>query len=182
MPLTAGERAALLLRARAAAGKALGLPAAVPAPLPSGRILEPGAVHITWKREGRPRGTAGSVEPHASLVAAAEIEAVTALLKDPRFPPCSPRDFPRLTLEISVIGPLEEVSPPSGLEIGRHGVAIRKGARRSYLLPEAPLAWGWGAEQLLEQLCLKAGLPGNGWRDGAAAVYRFEAETFGDRT
>ena len=180
--LSPEERSALLSRARAAAGRALGLSQTRPLPLAPERLREPGAVHVAWKREGRLRGTAGSVETHACLVEAAEAEAVVALLKDPRFPPCSQRDFPRVTLEISVIGPLEAVTAPSEIEIGRHGVAIRKGARRSYLLPEAPLAWGWDAERLLEQLCLKAGLPGTGWREGAAAVYRFEAETFDDRT
>ncbi len=114
---------------------------------------------------------------------AGEVErcAVAALLQDPRFPPSTARDYPRLTVEIAVLGPLEPILSPDDVEIGRHGLSVEKGSRRAVLLPAAPLEWNWDAVQLLEQLCLKAGLPAGAWKDGRdVKLYRFEADVFGD--
>ena len=106
---------------------------------------------------------------------------MAALLQDPRFPPSTPRDYPRLALEIAVLGPLEPVPGPEAVEIGRHGLSIEKGSRRCVLLPSVPLEWRWDAGQFLEQLCLKAGLPGDAWSGGRdVSLYRFEADVFGD--
>jgi AMMECR1 domain-containing protein len=41
------------------------------------------------------------------------------------------------------------------------------------LLPKVATERGWGRRELLENTCLKAGLPADGWK-GQAAVYRFE--------
>ncbi len=179
--LTQEERTTLLVHARDAAHRALGI-RGHEAPPPAGeQLLEPGACFVTWKRDGRLRGCIGSVEARRPLVRDVEENAVAALLKDPRFPPSTPRDYPRLSLEISVLGPLEEVNPPAGIEIGRHGLSIEKGNRRGILLPQVPVEWKWDVLQFLEQLCLKAGLPPSAWQEGSGArVYRFEAEVFGE--
>jgi uncharacterized protein (TIGR00296 family) len=114
---------------------------------------------------------------------ATEVErcAVAALLQDPRFSPSTARDYPRLGVEIAVLGSLEPVGGPESVEVGRHGLAVEKGNRRSLLLPSAPLEWHWSAVQFLEQLCLKAGLPADAWAGARdLELYRFEAEVFGD--
>jgi AmmeMemoRadiSam system protein A len=178
--LGASERAELLERARRAAAEALSLASAVAPAEPSGLLAEPGAAFVTWRRDGKLRGCIGSVEPVRPLAVDVERNAVAALLHDPRFAPTTGRDFPRLTLEISVLSPRERIASPDELEIGVHGVYVEKGARRGLLLPQVAPEWGWAAEELLEQVCLKAGLPGEAWRRPDVALSRFAAEVFGD--
>ncbi len=178
------EKADLLKRARHAAARALGLPEARRVlPPAEGRLAEAGAAFVTWKKDGRLRGCIGTVEPWRPLADDVEENAVTALLHDPRFAPAQPRDLPRLTLEISVMTPLEEVTEPlAQIEIGVHGVVARKGQRSGLLLPQVAPEWGWDVPALLSQVCLKAGLPDDAWRSGSppATIYRFSADVFGE--
>lgn len=182
--LSDAERAELLKRARHAAARALGLPEArKDLPPAAGRLAEPGAAFVTWKRDGRLRGCIGSVEPWRPLAEDVEKNAVAALLRDPRFAPAQPRDLPKLSVDLSVMTPLEEVSEPlAGIDIGVHGVVVRKGSRSGLLLPQVAPEWGWDVPTLLAQVCLKAGLPEDAWRTGnpPATVYRFRAEVFGE--
>jgi hypothetical protein len=143
--------------------------------------VERGAAFVTWKREGRLRGCIGSVEPLRPLFEDVESNAVSALLHDPRFPPCNPRDFHRLSLEISVLGPRELILTAAEIEIGIHGLHVEKGRRRGLLLPQVAPEWGWEPAEFLEQVCLKAGLPGDAWRGkDPPTLYRFSAEVFGE--
>ena len=182
--LSETERAELLKRARHAAARALGLPEGKrDLPPAGGQLSEPGAAFVTWKKDGRLRGCIGSVEPWRPLAEDVEKNAVAALLRDPRFAPAQPRDLPALRIDLSVMTPLEEVTDPlAQLEIGVHGVVVRKGQRSGLLLPQVASEWGWDVPTLLAQTCLKAGLPEDAWRTGnpPAAVYRFRAEVFGE--
>ncbi len=182
--LAAVEKAELLKRARHAAARALGLPEGKKdLPPPGGRLAEPGAAFVTWKKEGRLRGCVGSVEPWRGLAEDVEKNAVAALLHDPRFAPAQPRDLSKLSIDISVLTPLEEVAEPLvRIELGVHGVVAQKGSRSGLLLPQVAPEWGWDVPTLLAQVCLKAGLGEDAWRSGnpPATIYRFSAEVFGE--
>jgi AmmeMemoRadiSam system protein A len=101
--------------------------------------------------------------------------------EDPRFPPLTPTELPDVSLEISVLGPIEAIDPadPDAVTIGRHGLIVEQGRRRGLLLPQVAAEWGWTREQFLRQTCHKAGLPPDAWQHGAS-VYRFDAEVFGE--
>jgi AMMECR1 domain-containing protein len=47
------------------------------------------------------------------------------------------------------------------------------------LLPQVPVEQGWDRITFLEQTCRKAGLPADGWKNGAT-IETFTAEVFGD--
>lgn len=181
--LTSDERAELLSRARSAAAVALEV-LGVPGPakfLPAtGRLAEPGATFVTWRREARLRGCVGSLEPYRPLAEDVELNSVAALTQDPRFPPSTSRDFPLLHVEISVLAPREKILGPSELEIGTHGLYVAKGKRRGLLLPQVAPEWDWTAPEFLEQVCLKAGLPVDAWKDPAVSLFRFAAQVFGE--
>jgi len=183
VPLLETERAELLARARSAGAVALGLPVpSAPLAEPSGRLAEPGMCFVTWKRDGRLRGCIGSIEPVRSLFQDVEANAVSALLSDPRFPPATAKEFPRYRAEISVLSPFLPAADPMAIEIGVHGLLVEKGRRRGLLLPQVAVEWKWDVETFLRQVCLKAGLPGEAWREGSppATVSTFMAEVFGE--
>ncbi|MDZ7815517.1 MAG: AMMECR1 domain-containing protein [Planctomycetota bacterium] len=85
------------------------------------------------------------------------------------------------SVEISVLSPLEERSGElDEIEVGRHGLLLRKGLRSGLLLPQVPVEQNWDREEFLNHLCLKAGLPPNSHKDSEAHLFRFSAEVFGE--
>jgi AmmeMemoRadiSam system protein A len=176
--LTAEQQTHLLALARASVvaqvrGGARVEPAAMPLPDASG-------VFVTIKERGELRGCLGTLQNRAGLAAEVIRCAADSASEDPRFPPVTPDELPDLSLEISVLGPLEAIEPrPGAFTIGVHGLVVEEGLRRGLLLPQVATEWGWDAEQFLRQTCVKAGLPPDAWRHGAR-VFRFAAEVFGD--
>jgi AmmeMemoRadiSam system protein A len=177
--LTEAQKSALLRTARAAvtshlSGRDPQLPVAPTMPDASG-------VFVTIKRRGELRGCLGTLQPDAALTQEVARCARDSATRDPRFHPVSPDELNELSLEISVLGPLEPIDPgdEQAFEIGRHGLLVEEGERRGLLLPQVASEWGWTREQFLAQTSRKAGLPEDAWRRGAR-VYRFDAEVFGE--
>lgn len=143
----------------------------------------PGAsgVFVTLKRRGELRGCLGTLDGRGGLAADVARCAADSASRDPRFPPVGPDEVRELTIEISVLGPLERIDPAGDgtIELGRHGLVVEDGSRRGLLLPQVATERGWTIEDLLRQTCRKASLPADAWRHGAA-VFRFEAEVFGE--
>jgi AmmeMemoRadiSam system protein A len=150
-------------------------------PATAGDFPEASGAFVTLKREGRLRGCIGTLECRRSLAEEVARVAVSAAREDPRFAPLTAEELDGLDVEVSVLGPLEEIDPrdPAAIEIGRHGLVVEQGYRRGLLLPQVATEWEWDRETFLDQTCVKAGLPPAAWRQGAK-VYRFAAEVFGD--
>lgn len=178
---TDAQQRALVGIARAAV--TLAITGARTDPAPAGAV-EPfpdaSGAFVTLKREGHLRGCIGTLECKRPLAEEVARVAVSAAREDPRFNPLRPAELDGLDIEVSVLGPLEEIDPrdTGAIEIGRHGLIVELGVRRGLLLPQVATEWGWDREQFLSQTCVKAGLPPDGWRQGAK-VYRFAAEVFG---
>jgi AmmeMemoRadiSam system protein A len=137
-------------------------------------------VFVTIKRRGALRGCLGTLQNRRGLAAEVVRCAIDSAHEDPRFAPVTADELAELTLEISVLGPLEEIEPRAdAFTIGQHGLVVEQGFHRGLLLPQVATEWGWTAEQFLEQTCVKAGLPRDAWQRGAR-LYRFAAEVFGD--
>ena len=58
--------------------------------------------------------------------------------------------------------------------IGKHGVQIGRGRARGLLLPSVALDYGLDARAFLQQVCLKAGLPKDAWKDDDTSLLVFE--------
>lgn len=165
--LDTGEQRTLLGLARAAIERFL---ATQTAPLVRGlpRVLRrPQGVFVTLTRRGELRGCIGHTTPDLPLGQAVGAMALQAAFNDPRFPPLQAAELGALEIAVSLLSPLERVSGPDAIVLGRDGVAIRKQGRSALFLPEVALEQRWSKEQLLDQLSLKAGLPAGAWRQGA---------------
>ena len=138
-------------------------------------------VFVTLKRRGELRGCIGTLQLRGSLAGEVARCARESATEDPRFPPMSAAELPETSIELSVLGPLEEIDPRAegAIVIGRHGLVAEQGSRRGLLLPQVAVEWGWTPEQFLRQTCHKAGLPLDAWQHGAR-IYRFDAEVFGE--
>jgi AmmeMemoRadiSam system protein A len=142
-------------------------------------LSRPSPAFVTLRCGDELRGCIGHLEADRPLADVVARAAVAAATEDPRFPPVTAAELDELAVEISVLGPMQLVSDPMTIEVGRHGLVVHAGARRGLLLPQVASEWGWDRETFLEQLCVKAGLPRGAWR--TAELFIFEAEVFGDQ-
>ena len=62
------------------------------------------------------------------------------------------------------------------MTIGKHGLLISRGHARGLLLPGVAVEHGFDARAFLEQVCLKAGLPTDAWKEDDTKLQRFEGE------
>lgn len=177
-PLTPEARRALLELARRtieASVRRQPLPA-VPTAVPE--IAQPRGAFVTIERDHRLRGCIGYTQPVGSLAETVQQAAVGAALHDPRFKPVEPSELDHLDLEISVLSPPLPVTDPSRIQVGTHGLIIRKGRLSGLLLPQVATEYGWDRRTFLEETCRKAGLPPTAWQDPDVKIYLFTAEVF----
>lgn len=130
----------------------------------------------SWEA-GDLRGCIGQIEADAPLFAAVQDAAIKAATADPRFYPVTAAELDNLVIEISVLSPFRPVDSLDDIIIGQDGLFISGNRRRGLLLPEVPLAYGWGKEMFIRALCQKAGLPADAWPD-RARLYAFTTESF----
>jgi uncharacterized protein (TIGR00296 family) len=91
-----------------------------------------------------------------------------------------PEELPKLSLEISVMGPIERVKDVTEIEVGRDGLIISLGRNAGLLLPQVASEYGWDRETFLSQTCTKAGLPLAAWHAKEVRIEKFSAEVFGE--
>lgn len=175
------SRRALLVLARAAIADAVGAP---PAPHSFDESLpvwaERRGVFVTLSMRARLRGCIGRVEPDAPVRVLVPEMARAAAVSDPRFPVLRAHEMPSIEIEISLLSPLELITDPAAVEVGRHGLLVAARGRRGLLLPQVPLQYGWSREEFLSETCLKAGLEAQAWRSDRIALHVFTAEVFGE--
>ena len=139
-----------------------------------------GAFVSLHDRGGDLRGCIGSIVPVAPLCQAVVSSAVNAAFRDPRFDPLTKDELGNIELEISVMGPIEEVRDTAEIEVGRDGLIITKGRNSGLLLPQVATDFGWDLETFLSHTCTKAGLPPDAWRSPDCRIERFSAEVFSE--
>ncbi len=147
--------------------------------IPEGKLTEPGAAFVTLEKQHNLRGCIGYTEPIKSLHECVSDCAISAAFRDPRFPPLAPEEYPDITVEISVLTPLEPVDDVSEIVVGRDGLMISLHGRRGLLLPQVATENGWDREEFLANTCRKAGLPENAWKEGAK-IEKFSAFIFSE--
>jgi AmmeMemoRadiSam system protein A len=106
--------------------------------------------------------------------------AAYAALEDRRFQPVRESELGSLEYEISVLSPLRKVEDINQIHVGEHGLLIRKGDYEGVLLPQVPTEEGWNRDTFLQQVCVKAGLPQQAWKDEDADLFMFTALVFGE--
>ncbi len=144
----------------------------------SERLNAPGAAFVTLTEEGQLRGCIGYTEARVPLYRTVQECAVASATEDPRFLPVTSGELGSLRIEISVLTPLVPIRSDD-VEVGVHGLMVKRGARRGLLLPQVPAEYGWDRETFLAQVCVKAGLPRDAWRKGAE-LFSFTAEVFAE--
>jgi hypothetical protein len=145
----------------------------------SPRLQFPQGVFVTLKEHGKLRGCIGRLIGDFPVGLTTAWMAVQAGENDSRFPPVTLKELAALEIEISVMTPLKPISRPADIVLGRDGVVIAKSGRSAVFLPQVATEQGWSLAEMLDQLCLKAGLPLDAWKSGAQFKV-FQADVFSE--
>jgi hypothetical protein len=135
---------------------------------------------VTIHKNGALRGCIGHVVGDLPLSEVIPQMAVAAATQDPRFPRVLPSEVAELELEMSVLTPPRPVKDPEAVEVGRHGLIVRRGINSGLLLPQVATQQGWNREQFLAYTCIKAGLRPDAFRMAGTVIESFEAQVFSE--
>jgi uncharacterized protein (TIGR00296 family) len=143
-------------------------------------------VFVTLNKYENLRGCIGYPYPIFKLEDAIVDAAISAALNDPRFPPVTLDEFKDVTIELTILTTPQvlKVEPeklPEQIEIGKHGLIVKRGIYQGLLLPQVATENNWSAEEFLCQTCWKAGLPQDAWLLEDTEVSTFEGQIFKEK-
>ncbi len=137
---------------------------------------------VTLGEHGQLRGCIGNIIGQEPLYLTIRDMAVEAATGDPRFASVELPELKDIEIEISVLSPLKRISSTDEIELGKHGVVIKRGYSSGVFLPQVATETGWTKEEFLSNLCAhKAGLPADAWKDKDTEIYIFSAEVFSEK-
>lgn len=133
-------------------------------------LSAPGASFVTLTIGGELRGCIGTLSAHRPLGEDVAAHGAAAAFEDPRFAPLTAAEYPRVRVEVSVLGEprelpvTDEADALRKLRPGRDGVILTRGRLRATFLPQV-----WeelpDPREFLRHLKQKAGLPADLWDD-----------------
>ena len=105
--------------------------------LPGEMTTEQAGTFVSIHKYGELRGCMGTIGPTRSCIAD-EIasNAVSAAMRDPRFPPIQPDELEWLEINVDVLGEPEDIDSIDELDVKRYGVIVTSGGKRGLLLPD----------------------------------------------
>ena len=145
-------------------------------PETNGILNESAGVFVSVYVDNELRGCIGSFVTEGTLNDQVQSLAVSAAC-DRRFDNITPKDLDNMELEISVLSPLKKIESPEEIELGKHGIYIKKGYNTGTFLPQVAQKTGWNLSEFLGHCSRdKAGLGWDGWK--SADLFTYEAYVF----
>lgn len=145
----------------------------------SEQLKTPCGAFVTLHKKKQLRGCIGRFGESEPLYQVVQQMAISAATQDYRFEPVSPDELKQIEIEISVLSPLKKIESIDEIELGRHGIWIKKGYRSGTFLPQVATETGWSKEEFLGYCSRdKAGIGWDGWK--SADLYTYEANVFSE--
>lgn len=135
-------------------------------------FMKPLGAFVTLRINGNLRGCIGRFVSSDPLWKVVLESSQSSAFDDPRFSRLTRDEFPKVDLEITVLGPMRKIESIKEIELGRHGIYIRKDYRSGTMLPQVATENKWTVEQFLGYTSRdKAGLGWDGWKNADIFVY-----------
>lgn len=142
-------------------------------------LLDKLGAFVSIYRHGDLRGCVGRFMPSDPLYLTVQSMAKAAAFNDSRFSPLKKEEIDEISIEISVLSPLKKIDDINEIELGRHGVYLKKGYSSGTFLPQVARDRNWTITDFLGHIARdKAGLGWTGWKE--AEIYIYEAFVFGE--
>ena len=136
-------------------------------------------IFVSLRTNNQLRGCFGTPFPTQSLEESVQEFASMATTEDSRFSPITPEEFPGLKIEVSILSSPKPTQADQ-IQLGVHGLMVRKEERAALFLPQTPIQKKWSLKRFLEKICLKAELPKDAWKK-EASLYTFKTQVFTQR-
>jgi hypothetical protein len=145
-------------------------------------LLKKMGAFVTLREHEELRGCIGNLIGDKPLYLTIRDMAIEAAVGDPRFSPVQLTELEKIDIEISVLSPLERIDSADKIQLGVHGVLVKRGFNSGVFLPQVATETGWTKEEFLSNLCAhKAGLAPDAWKDKSTELYLFSAEVFSEK-
>lgn len=134
---------------------------------------------VTLYKKGELRGCIGHIESDNPLYKTIPSLTISSATKDHRFKSVNQDELNEIEIEISVLTPMKKISSIDQIEIGRHGIYIKKGYQTGTFLPQVASDTDWSVEEFLGKCARdKAHIGWDGWKD--ADLFTYEALKFSE--
>jgi AmmeMemoRadiSam system protein A len=137
-------------------------------------------VFVTITKRGELRGCIGYILPVREFEELVVDAAVSAAIRDPRFDPLTEDEVGEIEIEVSVLSEPKRIENVSEVEVGKHGLIVRRGPFQGLLLPQVATEYNWDKLTFIRQTCIKAGLSPDEWKKEGTEIYTFTAEVFSE--
>ncbi len=137
-------------------------------------------VFVSLHKDGDLRGCIGFLRGYKSVVASVVEMANSAAFQDTRFSPVRESELQSIKIEISILSEMLPVLDTSQIKVGQDGLYIQHPHGSGLLLPQVPVEWNWDLPTFLKQICRKAGLHYEAWKDKGAQLFSFTADVFSE--
>jgi len=145
----------------------------------SSNIKEHCGAFVSLYKDKRLRGCIGRFKVEEPLYRIVQQMTIASATQDYRFPRVNETEIENLDIEISVLTPMRRISSIDEIEMGKHGIYIKKGSASGTFLPQVGSQTGWTKEEYLGHCAKdKARIGWDGWKD--AEIYIYEALVFGE--
>jgi AmmeMemoRadiSam system protein B/AmmeMemoRadiSam system protein A len=143
----------------------------------SPNLLAQAGAFVTLKIDGNLRGCIGNFTAEQPLYKTIQSMTIASSTEDYRFNKVTPEELNSIEIEISVLTPMKKIQSIDEIELGKHGIYIKKGSRAGTFLPQVATETGWTKEEFLGHCAQdKAFIGWEGWK--TADVYIYEALVF----
>jgi hypothetical protein len=145
-----------------------------------GQLAQNNGAFVTLHKDGKLRGCIGRFEPKIPLYELVVKMAISAATQDYRFSKVQPEELDEIDYEISVLSTLRKIDDMDEIEMGKHGIYIKKGMNSGTYLPQVAEQTKWTKEEFLGNCARnKARIGWDGWKD--ADIYVYEAFVFDEK-
>ena len=146
-----------------------------------GELIKPGGAFVSIYVGNELRGCIGRMHSeNNALVEIVNDVSVSAVFRDNRFTKLSDEELGEMKIEISVLTPLKKIESINEIELGKHGLYIKKGSQTGTFLPQVAEKTNWSVEEFVSNCSKnKAHLGPGGWKD--ADLYTYKAIVFSDK-
>lgn len=135
-------------------------------------------VFVTLLKKGELRGCIGYITPVKEFSRLLIDATISSATRDPRFDPLKKEELDEIEIEVSILSEPKKISSIAEIEVGKHGIIVRRGPYQGLLLPQVAVEHRWDKLTFLQHTCIKAGLHPNDYRKEDTEIYVFTAEVF----
>ncbi len=118
------------------------------------------------------RACLGRITSDLPLYKTIEEMSIAAATRDHRFDKVEAEEVKNISIELSVLSPLQKIQSKEEIELGKHGIYVEWSGLSGTFLPQVATNQNWTVDEFLGHCAeSKAGLGWDGWKEANLYIY-----------